>query len=295
MVAEYAVLCGGGAQGGAVVRALCGRGARVRVLGRGAARVRDAFGDGVAFVAADLDQPSSVATALEGCAGVFAMLPLPPDLATAQARAGGLLDALASARPPRVVYSTGGYAMAALAASGYVQANLGMVAALQALALPLLVLKPAVYLDNLAWTDLTARLRGEGVLDYPPLPTGRRLSWTTHADQGEAAATALLAPAFPTGCFDIIAHGAPTMADLAAALSRIIGRPVAHREVTPAAFGEALGVALGSAEMGAAIGQMYAAIAAAPQDAVVLDAGPLERALGIRMHSVEQWLQQSFR
>lgn len=295
MVAEYAVLCGGGAQGGAVVRALCQRGVRVRVAGRDRARVRDAFGDRVTFVAADLDQPSSVVAALDGCAGAFAMLPLPPDLATAQARAAGLLFALSHARPPRLVYSTGGYTLPALAGSGYVQANLGMVAALRALALPLLVLKPGVYLDNLLWTDLTARLRGEGVLDYPPLPAGRRLAWTTHADQGEAAATALLAPGFPTGEFEIAAHGTPSMAELAGMLARILQRPVAHREVAPAAFGAALGATLGSAEIGEGIGQMYAAVAAAPQDAVLLDPAPLERALGIRMGSVDAWLQQSFR
>lgn len=295
MADQIAVLGGAGAQGAAVVRALRERGADVRVLGRDPAKVQAAFDGSVRFVAADLDHPDSVAAALDGCAGVFAMLPLPPDLARAQARAGGLIEALARARPPRLVYSTGGYTTPALGTSGYVQGNLAMLAGLRALGLPLLALKPAIYLDNLLWADLTAGLRDAGVLAYPPLPAGRRLSWTSHADQGEAAAVALLAPTFPTGDFDIVAHGAPTMAELARALARILERPVVHREVAPEAFGAALGQTLGSVELGAGIGGMYAAVAAAPQDAVVLDPGPLERALGIRLTSVEDWLQRNFR
>jgi uncharacterized protein YbjT (DUF2867 family) len=292
---EFAVLCGGGAQGAAVVRALRRRGARVRVLGRDAGKVRMAFGDDVAHVAADLDRPQTIAAALDGCDGVFAMLPIPPGFAVAQARAGGLLQALRDARPPRVVYSTGGFAVPALAAAGYVQGNLAMAAGVQGLGLPALVLRPAIYLDNLLWTDLTGALRGDGILAYPPLPGDRRLSWTAHDDQGEAAAAALTASTFPTGAFDVCAHGAPTQAELAGLLGAILGRPVVHRPLTPEAFGAALGVTLGSAEIGAGIAQMYATVAASAPDAAVLDPVPLERAVGARMTTVEDWLRRNFR
>lgn len=292
---EFAVCCGGGAQGAAVVRALRRRGAAVRVLGRDAGKVRAAFGGDVAFAEADLDRPEAVAAALAGCAGVFAMLPIPPGFAVAQARAGGLLQALGQARPARVVYSTGGFAVPALGAAGYVQGNMAMAAGMRGLGLPALVLRPAIYLDNLLWTDLTAALRGEGILAYPPLPADRRLSWTAHDDQGEAAAAALTAGAFPAGEYDVCAHGAPTQAELASLLGRILGRTVDHRPATPEAFGAALGATLGSAEIGGGIAQMYAAVAASAPDAAVLDPTPLEHALGVRMSSVDDWLRRNFR
>ena len=292
---EFAVLCGGGAQGAAVVRALRRRGAAVRVLGRDAAKVRALFGDDVAFAGADLDRPDTVAAGLAGCAGVFAMLPIPPGFAAAQARAGGLLQALAQARPPRVVYSTGGFAVPALGAAGYVQGNMAMAAGVRGLGLPALVLRPAIYLDNLLWTDLTAALRGEGILAYPPLPADRRLSWTAHEDQGEAAAAALTAADFPEGEYDACAHGAPTQAELAAILGGILDREVSHRPATPEDFGAALGATLGSAEIGGGIAQMYAAVAASAPDAAVLDPAPLERAVGVRMSSVDDWLRRNFR
>jgi uncharacterized protein YbjT (DUF2867 family) len=295
MMVEYAVFCGGGAQGAAVARALRRRGATVRVLGRDETKVRAAFGADVAFAPADLDRPHSVAASLEGVTGVFAMLPIAPGFAVAQARAGGLLQALATARVPRIVYSTGGFATPALGAAGYVQGNLAMAAGVRGLGLPALVLRPAIYLDNLLWTDLTAALRGEGVLAYPPLPADRRLSWTAHDDQGEAAAAALTAATFPTGEYDVAAHGAPSQAELAVILAGILGRAVVHRPATPEAFGAALGRTLGSAEIGGGIAQMYATVAAAAPDAAVLDPAPLERAVGVRMSSVEDWLRRNFR
>jgi uncharacterized protein YbjT (DUF2867 family) len=295
MTGEYAVLCGAGAQGGAVVRALRARGARVRVLGRDEAKVRAVHGAEVAFAPVDLDRPERMAAALADVSGVFAMLPIPTGFAAAQARAGALLAALGAARPPRVVYSTGGFAVPALAAAGYVQGNMAMAAGVRALGIPALVLRPAIYIDNLLWTDLTASLRGDGVLAYPPLPADRRLSWTAHDDQGEAAAAALTAPAFPEGEFDVALHGAPTQVELASLLGRVLGRPVVHRPQTPEAFGAALGATLGSAEIGGGIAQMYASVAAAAADAGVLDPAPLERAVGVRMGSVEDWLARHFR
>lgn len=295
MAGAFVVLCGGGAQGAAVVRALRRRGAEVRVAGRDPAKVRAAFGDEVGFVAADLDRPDSVAAALAGAQGVFSMLPIPPGFAVAQARAVGLLQALGAARVPRIVFSTGGFATPALGAAGYVQGNLAMAAGVRSLGLPALVLRPAIYLDNLLWTDLTATLRGDGILAYPPLPADRRLSWTAHDDQGEAAAAALTATAFPEGEYDVVAHGAPTQAELAATLGAILGRSVSHRPATPEAFGAALGATLGSAEIGGGIAQMYATVAAAAPDAAVLDPAPLEQAVGVRMSGVEDWLRRNFR
>ncbi len=295
MAAEFAVLCGAGAQGGAVVRALRGRGASVRVLGRDAARARAAHGDGVAFAPVDLDRPDSLGAALAGCSGVFAMLPIPTGFAAAQSRAAALLAALGTARPPRVVFSTGGFAVPALGAAGYVQGNMAMAAGVRGLGIPALVLRPAIYIDNLLWTDLTASLRGEGVLAYPPLPADRRLSWTSHDDQGAVAAAALTAPTFPEGEYDIALHGAPTQAELARLLGHALGRTVVHRPQTPEAFGAALGSTLGSAEIGGGIAQMYATVAGAAADAAVLDPAPLERAVGVPMGSVERWLAGHFR
>lgn len=295
MAGDHVVLGGGGAQGAAVVRALRRRGAAVRVAGRDAAKVRAAFGGEVSFAHADLDRPATLVEALAGCAGAFVMLPIPPGFAVAQARGMGLLDALARARPPRLVFSTGGFAVPALAASGYVQGNIAMAAAVRAAGAPTLVLRPAIYLDNLLWTELTVALRGEGVLAYPPLPADRRLSWTAHDDQGEAAAAALTAQTFPQGEYDVVAHGAPTQGELADLLGRVLGRPVVHRPATPDAFGAALGATLGSVEIGGGIAQMYAAVAAAASDAAVLDPAPLERAVGVRMSAVDDWLQRRFR
>ncbi|MFN7553229.1 MAG: SDR family oxidoreductase [Pseudomonadota bacterium] len=295
MAGDHVVVCGGGAQGAAVVRALRRRGAAVRVAGRDATKARAAFGGEVSFAHADLDCPATRVEALAGCAGAFVMLPIPPGFAVTRAPGLGLLDALARARPPRLVFSTGGFAVPALAASGYVQGNVAMAASVRAVGAPTLVRRPAIYLDILLWTDLTVALRGEGVLAYPPLPADRRLSWTVHDDQGEAAAAALTAQTFPQGEYDVVAHGAPTQGELADLLGRVLGRPVVHRPATPDAFGAALGATLGSVEIGGGIAQMYAAVAAAASDAAVLDPAPLERAVGVRMSAVDDWLQRHFR
>jgi uncharacterized protein YbjT (DUF2867 family) len=278
-----------------VVRSLLRRGARVRTIGRDASHAAMQVRDGARFVAADFDRPDSLDTAMAGVDGVFAMLPIAPGFAVAQARGNALVEALGRVRPARLVYSTSGFAVPALAAAGYVAGNIAMAARMHAIGVPLLVLRPGIYLDNLLWDELTRGLRENGVLAYPPLPPERRLSWTAHEDQGEAAATALLAEVFPQGEYDVAAHGAPSQAELAATLGRILGRPVAYQAVSPEVFGTALGQTLGSAEIGAGIAQMYAAVAASTPDAAVLAPDPIEKALGIRMHGFAEWLADNFR
>jgi len=92
------------------------------------------------------------------------------------------------------------------------------------------------------------------------------------------------------------AHGRGVgLGDLRLHERHALGREVVHRPATPEAFGAALGATLGSAEIGAGIAQMYATVAAAAPDAAVLDPAPLERAVGVRMASVPDWLRRNFR
>ncbi len=103
-----AVVGAGGAQGGAVARALRDAGRPCRVLSRNAETVGGLVARGAEHAPADLLDPVTVARALDGVGGAFVMIPFdaPPDV---HARyVDTVLDALRSAGAPQTVFTLSG-------------------------------------------------------------------------------------------------------------------------------------------------------------------------------------------
>lgn len=279
-----------GVQGAPVVDRLLAAGHRVRAAARDVARIHQRWGGRVEAVALDLADPDSVAAALEGADGAFLHLPLPASTAQAIANAGGLIGGLARSRLPLAVFTGSGFGIDALPDTAFTAAGRQVVAGLRATGRPLVVLRPTIYLENLRWPQQAARIRSEGIIDYPPLRADRPVSWTDLDDQAALAVAALGRPDLAGTVTDIATPGALTGTELAAAIAAALGRPVRYAPLSPLAFGEHLAAVFANPGLGSAIADLYTAIEATPLEATRIDDDLVAARFGVRLPTLRQRL-----
>ncbi|MET9076092.1 NmrA/HSCARG family protein [Streptomyces sp. NPDC004232] len=223
------VLGATGGQGSAVVSAMLARGAAVRGMVRNlqSASARRLAARGVEVVGGDLADRDSLASAMRGVAGVFAMttpFESGPDAEIAQGRA--ILAAAHEARVPHLVFSSVAGADQDTGVPHF-ETKAAIERELAAGEVPYTILGPTYFFDN-ALGDVD-RIH-QGVLDLP-LPPDRPLQQLARPDLGEFTAAVFAAPGTFTGRRIELAGDAPTPGDMAATLSTALGRTVRHNEV----------------------------------------------------------------
>jgi uncharacterized protein YbjT (DUF2867 family) len=198
---------------------------------------------GVDLVQADLTDEASLAAGFEGAEAAFVMLPTnhapSPGFAEARAMASCVEGALASAKVPRV---------AALSSIGADRSQgVGLISqvrlleeALDRLGTDRVLVRAAWFMENAA--RFVPRARDHGVLDSFLQPLDRAIPMIATADVGQAVADALLSER--SGRRVVEAAGPRTYApdDVAAALGKALGRPVAAHAVPRRDWEEQLSV-----------------------------------------------------
>ncbi|MFF9767840.1 NmrA/HSCARG family protein [Streptomyces sp. NPDC014636] len=223
------VLGAAGGQGGAVVRALLSRGAAVRGLVRDprSAAAQRLAGQNVEVVGGDLEDRASLASAMRGVAGVFAMTtPFESGPAAEIAQGRAILAAAHQARVPHLVFSSVAGADQDTGVPHF-ETKAVIERELAAGEVPYTILGPTYFFDN-ALGDVE-RIR-QGVLDLP-LPPHRRLQQLARPDLGAFATAVLVAPDAFVGRRIELAGDAPTPVEMAAASGAALGGTVRHNEV----------------------------------------------------------------
>ena len=274
-----------GAQGIPVVEEALARGLRVRAAARDQARLAEQHPAAEAVVA-DLDDPSAVTDALIGADAAFAHLPLPAAPDAPQRQLGHLLAAARAVGLPLLVFSTSGPTGERFGRSIIADGNAAAERAVLDSGVPAIVLKPTLYIENLLPTLFAPRLRTEGVLDYPPLPPERRISWTSHRDQALVAAAALERPDLAGQSFDIASHGAVSGEDLADDLTRWLGHSVRFDPARPEEFGARIAEALSNPGMGHVLTDLYTGLGMADPAGLRVDTERLEEVFGLNLSTV---------
>ena len=233
----YAITGITGRVGGAVARALLDAGQPVRAVLRDPAKAAAWAARGCEVAVAALDDAEALARAFAGATGVF-VLPPPvfdpkPGFPEARAVVAAVRAALETARPDRVVW------LSTVGAQAH-QPNLLsqhslMEAALDGLDLPLTILRPAWFLDNVEWD--VAAARDEGVVHGFLQPLDRAIPMVATADIGGVAAD-LLRQAW-TGRRIVELEGPRPISpdDIAAAFTQVLGRPVRAQAVPRETWG----------------------------------------------------------
>lgn len=222
----YAITGITGKVGGAMARALLAAGQPVRAVVRDAAKGQQWAALGCEVAVAAMEDAAALTQAFKGAAAVF-ILPPPvfdpePGYPEAQAVIDSVVVALKAAKPAKIVcLSTVG--------ADAVQDNLlsqrtMMEAALSALPLALTVLRPAWFLDNVAWDVSSAR--EAGLIHSFLTPTHRALPMVAAEDVGQVAATLIQQDWSGTRIVELEGPERVSPDDLATAFAAVFDRPV---------------------------------------------------------------------
>lgn len=285
---RYLVMGATGAQGGAVLRRLAALGRTVVGISRGAASAET--GSAVTSHAVDLADREGLCRAFQGVTRVAASLPLVYDAEVAAGYTANLVHAARETGVRRLVFNTN--LPVPPAPTGYPAFETRRLAeeALMAGGLPVTVLRPPLYLDNLFGPGHAPALVNDGVLAFP-LADSLPVSWMSLDDMAAATVAAL------DGADELVGTAlrvggaeAVTGPRLATVFEEVLGRDVTFHSMDPHDFEAGVSAALGP-ELGAGIaGGYHWARAAADNSSFTADPDSVEKHLGIRLTPLRRWI-----
>lgn len=285
---RVAVVGATGFQGGAVARLLAGRHHYVRTLTRRPEGDRPPL-PGASFVPGDLSSAGDVRRLFEGTTHASVVMPLVYEPERVRLYARNIAAAAVEAGIERLVYNAntripqGPTTVAAFETRRIAEEvfrNSGV---------PLVVVRPPVYLDNLFSPWNGPALVDEGVLAYP-LPASAPTAWLSHRDLAEAVHAALTTDGLEGRTFDIGGARSLTGEDLAAAFSRGLGRQVRYVPLAPDVFERGLAQLIGP-EGAAGVAGIYHYMATGADPLLMAgDDGVSADVLAVEPAPVEEWV-----
>ncbi|MEU8537063.1 SDR family oxidoreductase [Streptomyces parvulus] len=278
-----------GFQGGAVARWLAAQGHDVRGLVRDEAKAA-AAGGGFTPVRGDLADPGTLRAAFGGATHAVVVMPLEYDLDTVTGYARNVAEAAHEAGVRRIVLNTNTPVPDETTRYAGFETRRRAEEVLRAGTVPVTVVRPPVYLENLFSPWNGPAIVNDGVLAYP-LPEGQRVAWMSHEDLAKVAARALdddvpAGQVLHVGGADVL-----TGPELAAVFGQALGREVRYLPLEVAQFEQGLAGLLGpEAAAGVAgiyhhVGEGQAPDLLCPRPAAV------EEALGIRLTPAIEWVK----
>jgi uncharacterized protein YbjT (DUF2867 family) len=241
-----------GTNGREVVTRLAAAGHAVRALVRGSERADGLGLPHVECVAGDLDGPASLDAALKGVDRAFIVTAVDP---RAVGRFRNFFDAAKRARTPHVVKFSG---MGAGDADAEILRQHGEADRLLAASgVPYTLLKPNSFFQNLLWSAGTIKDHGAF---YLPLRDGRQ-SLVDVRDIADVAVATLTRPGHEGRTYEITGPESLSYADVAATLTKVLGKPVRYVDVPPEAAKDGMLRAGMSEWNAAAVTELYGVFA----------------------------------
>ena len=227
----YAITGITGQVGGHLARALLDAGQQVRAVVRDAKKAQAWADKGCEIALADIGDTAALTAAFTGVDGVFVLLPPTfdpsPDLREARRSIASLRDALAAARPSRVVCMS---TIGAQATQPNLLSQLGLLEqALRTLDLPVAFLRAAWFIENSAWDIESARR--DGVIPSYLQPSDKPVPMVATIDIGRLAAGLLLQSWQGQRVVELEGPARVTPDEIAATLGELLGRAVVNRPV----------------------------------------------------------------
>lgn len=252
------------------------------------AAVRDpASAQGKSYVAADSESVESLIAAYVGADGIFVHLPQKSE-AVRLRYANNIADAIAAARPARVVISTSGAIVDRPTSPLQVNEDSAIATLLRRVGesgVSHAVIAPRLYLENLLLPMVMGPVQSDGVLPYP-LRADFSVSWSSHLDVA-VLAERLLTDHDVTGIVGIGQLPGMTGPELADAFSEHLGREIRFEALSPEAFGVLLEPLIGPAAVN--IARFYTALSNEPDNTILYETSA-QHQLGLPPRSVGQWL-----
>jgi NAD(P)H dehydrogenase (quinone) len=285
---QYLVTGVTGFQGGAVARLLAARGHRVRGLSRGSDASAPVI-PAVSMMAGDLTKPADVHRAFEGITRASVMFPLEFDMETILTYAQNIADAARRVGVCQLVYNTGVVFPAELTPYAAFETRRAAETVLRNSGVPLVVIRPTIYLDNLFSPWNGPAIVNEGVIAYP-VRDDRAVSWLAHDDLATATAAALDRDDLAGEVIDLGGREVVTGAEMATSFARVLGRDIRYLALDVDDFEAGLAQALGS-ESAAGVAGIYRWLnSEAGRNLFNVDPDIVQRRLGIELTPLFQWI-----
>ncbi|MEU9860851.1 NmrA family NAD(P)-binding protein [Streptomyces sp. NPDC047971] len=285
---RVAVVGATGFQGGAMARLLAERHHRVRTLTRRPAGDRPPLPDAT-FVAGDLARPEDVRRLFEGTTHAAVTLPLVYEPERVRLYARNIALAALDAGVARLVLNANTRVPQRPTAVPAFETRRIAEEVLRDSGVPLVVVRPPVYLDNLFSPWNGPALVDEGVLAYP-LPPSTPTAWISHRDLAEAVYAALTVDGLDGRTFDIGGTHSLTGPELADAFGRGLGRRVRYVQLPPAVFQRGLAQLLGPDTASGVAGIYHYMATGADPLLLAADQGVAAGVLGVRAAPVDEWV-----
>ena len=215
-----------GHTGSVAAETLLRAGKKVRVVVRDAAKAERLKALGAEVFVADLTDQGALARAVRGAEGVF--LISPPDLtagdfiAQRKRLTQQQVETLAAAQVPHVVFLSSIGAQHA-AGTGPILSAHHAEQQLRAAGLPATFVRAAYFVEN--WGAVVQAVKGDGVLPTF-IAAGTRIAMVSTVDIGATVAQALLAGPRGVRVIELAGPNEASPNEVAAAFSRILGKPV---------------------------------------------------------------------
>lgn len=277
-----------GFQGGAVARLLADRGHPVRGLTR---REEGSWPDqsGISYVQADLWDRDALLEAFDGITHASVTMPLIYDEVRVEAYAWNIAYAAQRVGVRRIVYNANTRIPADRTQVPAYETRRLVESVLRISGVPLVVLRPPVYLDNLfsPWNGPAIAL--QGVLAYP-LPARLKVAWMSHRELAEATACALFGYDLDGRTFDIGGQRLVNGHQLAEQFTRALGRPVHYEALPPEVFEADLAGIIGARAAAGVASSYHHLSGGGHPDLLAGDPAGAARELGYEPRPIADWV-----
>lgn len=261
---------------------------KVRAFARNAEKLDNKFGDNLNLTKghADLNDLNSLIAAFEGADGAFVHLPIPQSPEQPSLWLQNIIAATQQSKLPHLVFSTSGPTGSRYPSTPMIDGTSAAKSVIEAVNLPVTILMPTIYLENMQVLPFVPQLHSDGILTYPPLPTDMKIAFTSHADQARYALAAFEKPNLIGETIEIASKPMLDGAELAKIFSSALGQHIKFDPLTPEQFGTQIGELFQSPEVGQGLTGLYQSISALGKNGMAIDVAALEEKFGIELPSI---------
>lgn len=279
-----------GEQGSVVARQLIAKQYPVRVIVRSSQKLPPDLAGAVEVITADFTNQAALTAATQGVGGVFLQIPAtlaPADMVTFTQRA---LTAVRDAGQPHTVFTISSVVPDAPTGLAGPDARRTMVELVRKLAPQTVVLSPTLYADNFSGPLRQA-------IDYGVIPQGIPadvpVAYLSLTDQASFVVAAIERPEVAGRYLRIAGPDALTGPELAARLSRVLGKPLQYQAMDPVTVIGMLGPVIGHTVAGQ-VAEMYNWEGTDGSALLNPDLSETLALLPIELTSFEAWATQAF-
>lgn len=287
-----------GVQGAAIEGGLARLGARTRGLGRsrrhgqrkGAVPGHESHVDRE-YADADLAQPSRLAEAFKGLSSLCFTMPLVYDSNTTRTYAHNVATAAVDAGIERLVLNSNTRIPAQPTGVAGFETRRATEDILGACGIPIAVIRPTIYLENLLAPPVVEAVVSKGALPYP-LPADTPIAWLSVQDLGTAIAQVLAADEFPEGVIEVGGRDL-TGDELAAQFGSSLGTKLSFVSLDPSDFENGLAYALGD-DAARGVAGLYHWLSANPESELMTGGATELSRHGTEPTSIANWVATSW-